>query len=258
MPDGTGICAATEFIPCKGIVFDKDGTLIDIWPMLAALMRERLRCLSAHVREEALESVARGVGFDRRTGTMAPFGPLASAARRDEVAVAAGALYLAGIPWHQAHSIARESYDEADRTLDVTTGVRLLPGVPATLSALREAGLPLFVVTSDGHDRTERMFSHLGIAGFFKAVVCAEDVAHTKPDPEAVLLCAKDLGVSPAELAVVGDGPQDALMARRAGARSVGVLTGVSSYEDLEGLCDVVLGSLSQIVRPPRVCLPLE
>lgn len=249
MPRETGILAARQMVPCKGVIFDKDGTLIDIWPMLTALGRERMRQLSFRVREEALDSVARCTGFDRRTGTTAPFGPLASAARRDEVAVAACGLCLAGIPWHQAYSISREAYDEADRALDVTRDTIIVPGALEALMSLHKAGLALYVATSDGHDRTQRMLTHVGISGLFRRIVGADDVSNVKPDAEAVLLCAQDLGVSTKELVVVGDGPQDALMARRAGARPVGVLTGVGSYQDLDGLCDVVLPSIADI-RP--------
>jgi phosphoglycolate phosphatase len=249
---GPGVYVARQFMPCRGVVFDKDGTLVDIWPMLAALAGERMGHLAARVKGEALDAVNKAIGFDPETGAIAPFGPLASAAKRDETAVAAGALWQKGIPWHQAYSIARDSYDEADRTLDITLGLRLLAGVEETLAALKASGLLLFVVTSDSHERTERMLSHLGILRCFSRIVGADEIARAKPDPEAVLLCASGQGLDPAKLVVVGDGPQDALMGRRAGSKTVGVLTGVSSYDDLEGYCDVVLPGVQDIRPGPR------
>jgi phosphoglycolate phosphatase len=247
MPKKTGIYAAKTLIECKGVIFDKDGTLIDIWPMLTALGRERQRHLSARVREEAIAAVNAAVGFDPEAGTIAPFGPLASAAKRDEVAVTAGALWQKGIPWHQAYAIARESYDEADRTLDVTADLRVFTGIPETLKALKESGLHLFIATSDGHDRAERMLAHLNLAQYFTAIVGADQVANTKPHPEAVLLCAQKADLLPEDMVVVGDGPQDAMMGRRAGAKAVGVLTGVGSFDDLQGYCDVVLPGVQDI-----------
>ncbi|MGE5578422.1 MAG: HAD family hydrolase [Bacillota bacterium] len=249
MPDPAGVYAAKTLLPCRGIVFDKDGTLLDIWPMLTALAKERRRHLSARVRPDAVDAVSAAVGFDPRSGTIAPFGPLASAAKRDEIAIAAGALWAKGIPWHQAHSIARDSYDEADRTLDITAGVQAFPGVPETLAALSQAGLLLFVVTADSHDRAERMLSYLGLTQYITGIVGADEVTRTKPDPEAVLACAAKAGLAPGQIVVVGDGPQDALMGRRAGAKAIGVLTGVATYDDLQGYCDAVLPSVSDI-RP--------
>jgi len=234
-------------LPCKGIIFDKDGTLIDVFSMLSALGKERYKQLSCRVDEHALSFLGRCTGFDIRTQKVAPYGPLASAARRDEVAVAACALWLAGIPWFKAIAVAKESYDEADKTLDVTKDVCLLPGVKQTLASLHAKGFYLFVVTSDGHDRTEKMLSHLGIAGYFKLIVAADDVKSPKPDPEAVEICAKSINSSPKDLIVVGDTPQDAIMGRKAGAKTVGVLTGVAPRADLEEYCDFVISGVKDI-----------
>lgn len=249
MPEPAGVCGAKTLFPCKGVIFDKDGTLLDIWPMLTALANERRRHLSARVKPDAVDAVCAAVGFDPRSGTIDPFGPLASAAKRDEIAVTAGALWAKGIPWHQAYSIARDSYDEADRTLDITAGVQAFAGVPETLSALSQAGLLLFVVTADSHDRAERMLSHLGLTQYLTGIVGADEVSRTKPDPEGVLACAARAGLSPSQMVVVGDGPQDALMGKRAGAKAIGVLTGVATYDDLQGYCDAVLSSVADI-RP--------
>jgi len=234
-------------VPCKGIVFDKDGTLLDIRAMLRALGNERYRHLSARVGPKDLEYWEKCIGFSVETGYLSPFGPLASATRRDEVAVAACALWLAGVPWYKAIGIAKEAYDEADRTLDVTKDARLLPGVTEALRALHGSGLRLFIVTSDGHERTEKMLSHLGILDLFHLVVAADDVKEPKPSPEAVLLCAKSMDASPRDLIVVGDTPQDALMGKRAGSLSVGVLTGVGTREDLIEHCDAVIEGVKDI-----------
>ena len=83
------------------------------------------------------------MGFDSKTGEVSPLGPLAGATRRDEVAVTACALWLEGIPWYQAISIAKEAYDQADATLDVTKDAYLLPGAHSCVTSLAESGLTL-------------------------------------------------------------------------------------------------------------------
>jgi hypothetical protein len=45
----------------------------------------------------------------------------------------------------------------------------------------------------------------LGLSGFFKAVVCGEDVAHGKPDPEVFLLAARKLNADPDRAVVFED-----------------------------------------------------
>lgn len=236
-------------IECQGIAFDKDGTLIDIFSMLSALGNERYQHLARKVGEEALTYYQKCAGFHVETKTVEPFGPLASARRSDEIAVAACALWLAGIPWFKSYEIAKEAYDEADLTLDPTEGVRLLPGVREALEVLSQRGIPLFIITSDGHERTERMLTHLGLKDLFRKIVGADDVKETKPSPEALVLCSESIKADPKNIVVVGDAPQDALMAKKASARSVGVLTGVSPRETLTQYFDFVIGGVKDI-RP--------
>jgi phosphoglycolate phosphatase len=55
-------------------------------------------------------------------------------------------------------------------------------------------------------------------------------------------------GLTPAEVAVVGDSTHDLEMARAAGAGlCVGVLTGPATHDDLAHLADVVLGSAVEL-----------
>jgi tRNA(Arg) A34 adenosine deaminase TadA len=48
---------------------------------------------------------------------------------------------------------------------------------------------------------------------------------HSKPHPDPVIAAVKKLGVSPAECAMVGDTPYDAISAKRAGVVTLGVLS---------------------------------
>ena len=56
-------------------------------------------------------------------------------------------------------------------------------------------------------------------------LVCAEDVTRGKPSPDAYLLAARELGVSPPECLVVEDAPAGVQAARAAGMRVVGLTT---------------------------------
>jgi phosphoglycolate phosphatase-like HAD superfamily hydrolase len=62
----------------------------------------------------------------------------------------------------------------------------------------------------------------------FHTVIGREDHTHRKPHPEAVLNCLNGLGVPAEDAIYVGDSPIDIEAGRRAGVRTVGVLTGTS------------------------------
>jgi sugar-phosphatase len=63
-----------------------------------------------------------------------------------------------------------------------------------------------------------------------------------KPDPQVFLAAARKLGVAPARCVVVEDAPAGTEAARRAGMRSVGVL---STHTQLRA--DIVVRSLEEL-----------
>jgi phosphoglycolate phosphatase-like HAD superfamily hydrolase len=58
---------------------------------------------------------------------------------------------------------------------------------------------------------------------FFSEVVCGGETEHRKPHPEPLLVALERMGLHPAEVAYVGDSPEDVEMARSAGVFAVGV-----------------------------------
>ena len=62
-----------------------------------------------------------------------------------------------------------------------------------------------------------------------------------------MLAFAREAGLVPADIAVVGDNPHDMEMARAAGATAIGVTSGNSSADDLSPLADVVLPSVAAL-----------
>jgi phosphoglycolate phosphatase len=96
-----------------------------------------------------------------------------------------------------------------------------LPHVVEALSAL--AALPLAVCTNKPRPTAEAVLDRLGLSARFDTLVAGGDLTTLKPDPLPLLTIARRLGKSPPQLVMVGDGPQDVLCGRRAGAFTVGV-----------------------------------
>jgi phosphoglycolate phosphatase len=101
----------------------------------------------------------------------------------------------------------------------------LLDGAREVLDAL--AGMPLAVCTNKPRIITDAVLLALGIDRHFAVVVGAGDVPWTKPHPAPLLRVGERLGLAPATLVMVGDGPQDVECARAAGVRSIGITDAV-------------------------------
>ncbi len=75
---------------------------------------------------------------------------------------------------------------------------------------------------------------NFGLAEYFQEVITTLDTENPKPSPEALIKCAKRLGVQITECAVVGDSIVDVKAGKRARAMTIAVLSGIFSREELE------------------------
>lgn len=79
----------------------------------------------------------------------------------------------------------------------------------------------------------------LGIRSCFDAIVHANDVVKSKPDPEVFIKCAERLGVIPEACVVFEDSPKGVEAARNAGMKAV-VLTTMHPKEDFDYLDNIL------------------
>ena len=96
-------------------------------------------------------------------------------------------------------------------------GVPVRPGARELLAEVTSAGLPHALVTGSERGFMDVVLASTGLR--FDALVCAEDVTVTKPDPEPYLLAAKLLGVHPGDCFALEDSPNGVTSAEAAGCR---------------------------------------
>ena len=100
----------------------------------------------------------------------------------------------------------------------------LLPGLPAFLERAHRRGIPMAIGSAALPFNIDFVLDNLNIRHYFQAIVSADDVPVSKPNPEVFLRCAELLGVPPAGCLVFEDVPKGAEAARNAGMAAV-VLT---------------------------------
>lgn len=120
------------------------------------------------------------------------------------------------------------------RSLVRREGLSPAPSAAEWVKRLREDGWQQAIASSAPRRNVEVVLEVLGFAGYFQAVVSAEDVQHGKPDPQVFLVAASRLGVPPSRCIVVEDAAAGIEAARRAGMRSIGLSRpGVALTADL-------------------------
>lgn len=100
-------------------------------------------------------------------------------------------------------------------------GVPVKEGLRGLLRTLRERGIPLAVATSTDRARALWLLERGGIAPHFDAIICGDEVANCKPDPEIYLKAAQALGRAPENCLVLEDSPIGIRAAHAAGMRAI-------------------------------------
>jgi beta-phosphoglucomutase len=104
-------------------------------------------------------------------------------------------------------------------------GLTPLPGVLSCVRRLREEGWKQAVASSAPVANIDAAMEATGLRPWFDALVSADEVGVGKPDPAVFLAAAARVGIAPRACVVVEDAPSGLLGARRAGMKSVGVLS---------------------------------
>jgi phosphoglycolate phosphatase len=124
-----------------------------------------------------------------------------------------------------------------------------LPNVANSLKKLSEkAKLALTTRREVPNEVVILQLKELGLEAYFQAVVTACDRFSPKPSPDAIIECSRRLGVKTSECAVVGDSIVDIEAGRRAGVKTVAVLSGIFSGDELKKeKPDLILESVTKL-----------
>jgi phosphoglycolate phosphatase len=111
----------------------------------------------------------------------------------------------------------------------------VIEGIPELLSALKEQGKQLFVATSKPEEFAKKILAHFALDGFFDGVY-GSTMDETRNKKDAVIAYAlSETGATSEDTVMVGDRHHDIDGAKKNGMRSVGVLFGYGSREELSG-----------------------
>jgi phosphoglycolate phosphatase len=205
------------------IIFDVDGTLVDDTHRYSSLGKARYNSFIKHVSKNAADEWARLAGVNPKDWSIDPLGPISKAPRRDDLAIAAGALYLDGYHWYDARTLAEKIYAAADETQKKSFKPKLYDGTKEKLHELIEAGFKLGIATNGVTKITEELLEGLGLGAVFSVVVGADLVENSKPAPDMIQLVCEKLDVQPKNGVYVGDQYTDIAAANKSGALSVAV-----------------------------------
>jgi len=199
------------------LLFDVDGTLVDDEDRYRNLAALRFSAIETRASRRAAEIWAPLGGYDPAKRSLDMSGPIAKASRREDMAIAAVAIYSTGRSWHDARAIAEAAYSDADDIQLKSYTPRLFPGVSDSLHRLKTAGFTLGIATNGPSQITKKLLNALNISSLFSVVFGSEDSANPKPAPDLLLAACGKAKIPPSSTVYVGDQLVDAEAAKAAG-----------------------------------------
>jgi phosphoglycolate phosphatase len=197
------------------IVFDKDGTLVDLDARWVPYFSRYVEHVARQLGDPALVAELHElIGIDARG--LVPDGPAAAETVGQIGDRVTGALVARG---HDRTAVLAASVEAA---AGAEYGpLEPLGDVGGALRCLRAEGRFLGIATSDDRSNTLVELDSLGISALIDAVRCGDDARAVKPDPAVLTGIAAEWGCSPGEVVFVGDSRQDLATAVAAGTQFV-------------------------------------
>lgn len=213
------------------VIFDCDGILVDTEPLHYRAFQEVLTPLGlGHDFETYLEHY---IGFDDRDAFIYAF----RQANRE----------LAPLVLNRLIEAKSKALDEL-----ILRGVPSFPGVVELVNELLDKVVPMAVASGALRHEVEAFIASIGLDGAFRAIVAADEVEKSKPDPETYLLALERLNrlpgsklLDPANCIAIEDTRAGIRSAKSAGLTVIAVTNSFSMNELAEA--DQVTGSLSEL-----------
>jgi phosphoglycolate phosphatase len=229
----------------KGILFDKDGTLIDYRRTWVPIHKEVALYAARGDRALAAE-LLRVHGQDPDTDAATP----------DSV-LAAGSIYdiADAFAEHLGERTPPGLAGAIDRIYSEGGARHAVPvdGAEQTLAELKRRGFRLGVATNDSQGGLTASLTRAGLLALFDFTVGCDSDFGSKPDPRMVRAFCAAVAVAPAEVAMVGDAVVDLAMGRAAGvALTVGVLGGTGARQAHAGLADLIIADIGELLARPE------
>jgi len=208
----------------KGILFDKDGTILEFHSTMHNIYTDIFKCLKDRYRvpDLLLQRLKDALGHlpDRlRSDSLLPFSTNPQIA---EALLEASGKYAVELQWQQPFN----QTDLLELIEEISLGENVpyttLPGVPETLRYLKNKDYKIGIATADTLTATVAGLKKSGIIDYFEYLGTGDD---SKPKPDTFLadMFCNQCGIAPNEILIIGDSKNDMVFAENVGAYFIGI-----------------------------------
>lgn len=235
-------------IKASGILFDKDGTLIDFDAFWVSLSTVALTDILKGLRQDTalvqplleLFGVHGGVTDINGVLCKGTYGQMARILQRflqERGCVVAP---------EELEKRVLDSYNKCAHMGEVKP---TCPNLPAVLQALKTQGKKIALVTTDNPQISALCLEKLGVLELFDHLYTDDGTLPVKPQPGCALAFCEAEGLSNEQVVMVGDTLTDMEFASNAGLRAIGLASRPENRTVLAPHADRLIGSLSELLE---------
>lgn len=220
----------------QAILFDKDGTIIDVHKYWGAIIKKRSRALIKFLdlKKEFYPKICLAMGFNVVNKKLLPQGPVALVSREEVINSLLVFFKNNEIKISEAEIIVIFLKVHEEFLKNIFKYVKILPGVKKILKDIKSNKIKTALITSDSTQAAKKIITHLKLDNYFDLIVGRELTPSSKSTGLPAKLVCETLKVNPGKTVCVGDAPMDISMAKQADLKAcVGVATGQTPYLEL-------------------------
>jgi len=232
------------------IIFDKDGTLTDIYKYWSSMVkfRSNLICQKLSLKEADYIALQKAMGVDLQNLRLKSQGPVGL--KKREIVMQTAIDYLTTIGFSNTEQLCIDVFEKIDHNSlnHFDSIISPIKGLYNLFDTLKKKSCKIAIATTDRTNRAKLAMQHLKIVDQIDLIVGADMVSSTKPDPEMANLILKRLNVARDNAIMVGDAITDVELGINARLKaSVGVLTGLAAEKELKSVTEYVIQSIAEI-----------
>ncbi len=224
----------------RGVLFDKDGTLVDIlktWVPAVKAAAEKLEELTGHAG--LAETALANTGFDFTNDSFFPDSMLAAHSNLDLITNWVGDHGDQELIATMQQVLSEEGIKHITPLFDLQPLFR----------HLKRQQFHTGIATMDDEHIAVKTVEQFGISKHIDFIAGFDSGYGEKPQPGMIKAFCRQQNLQPEEIAMVGDTNHDLAMGKNAGAGLiVGVLSGTNQREHLEVLADIVLNDARELM----------
>ena len=221
----------TQIDNIKMVIFDKDGTLIDIHHYWCSMIEFRaeffVKSVEIEKKKELFDALVDTMGIDLKTKQMKAEGPVGIKPRGFIVEVTLDTMQK----YDKTYTI--EMVEDVFNKVDVYSKIKLsnivkaLPDVKRVLEDLKRANMKIAIATTDLSTRATLAMESLALEDYFDAIAGADLVQNAKPSADLVEYILEKYNLRKEDVLVVGDSMADLGMAKNAQCKFIAVKSGL-------------------------------